>query len=103
MLAEPMLRAATALTTHLPAGANGFPDPGHGVAPPGADKILQLIRWGLWMATGACVLAAVMVGAQLALAAGGRGDHPRHAGALIWVLLGAVLVGSSTAIVSALM
>jgi hypothetical protein len=103
MLADLPLRAAAVLTAHLPTGANGFPDPGHGVAPPGGDKILQLIRWGLWLATGACVLAAVMVGAQLALAAGGRGDHHRHGGALVWVLLGAVLVGSSTAIVSALM
>ena len=101
MLAEPMLRALMP-AGHLPAGANGFPDPGHGVASPGAEKILQLLQWGLWMATGGCILAAVMVGAQLALSAG-RGDHHRHAGALLWVLMGAMVVGSATAIVAKMM
>jgi hypothetical protein len=95
-------RAAAALTTHLPADTNGFPDPGSGVAPPGADKILQLLRWGLWIATGGCILAAVMVGMQLALS-GIHGDQRRHGGALLWVLAGAIIVGSSTGLVAKMM
>jgi hypothetical protein len=94
-------RTAAAIVTRAPM-ANGFPDPGQGVAPPGADKILELLRWGLWLATGGCILAAAMVGVQIALSAV-RGDHHRHGASLGWVLMGAILVGSSTGIVSALM
>lgn len=101
MLFDLMPRAAAGLISRVPA-ANGFPDPGQGVAPPGADKILELLRWGLWLATGGCILAAVMVGVQIALSAV-RGDHHRHGASLGWVLMGAILVGSSTGIVSALM
>lgn len=103
MLQNLMPHTAAALTAHLPAAGDGsFPELGRGVAPPGSEKIVQIMQWGLWLATAGCILAAVMAGVQIALSAT-RGDHQRQSGSLLWVLAGAVVVGSSTGIVSTLL
>lgn len=78
------------------------PNPGTGVAPPGAAKFLTVLQWGAWLVTAACVAGIFIVAGSMAVRHR-RGDGGAEAaGGLVWVLVACVLVSSAGPIVNAL-
>lgn len=77
------------------------PNPGSGEPPPGAEDLLQILQWVMWIAAGICVLGIVVAGAMMAISAarGGRSDHISQLG---WALAGCVVIGSASGIVGVL-
>lgn len=80
----------------------GAPNPGGGVAPPGSEKFLLLLRWVMWLCSGVCVVGVMIAGATMALAHRGHGGGGEHAARLGWVLAGCIVIGGSSALVGAL-
>ncbi|SFL26972.1 hypothetical protein [Geodermatophilus ruber] len=76
-------------------------DPGEGVAPPGAEGIATIVQWVAWTVLAVCVVGVLLVGARMALAHR-RGEGAEHALSLAYVLGGAVLVGSASGLIAAL-
>ncbi|MGC9670956.1 hypothetical protein ACNTMW_30965 [Planosporangium sp. 12N6] len=76
------------------------PDPGTGEAPPGADKLIKLLRWVAYLATAACVAGILYSASRMAIAHR-RGDDTNVA-QLGWVLGACILIGSASGIVAAL-
>jgi hypothetical protein len=76
-------------------------DPGQGIAPPGAEGIITIVQWVAWTVLAVCVLGVLLVGARMALAHR-RGEGADHAVGLAYVLGGAVLVGSASGLIAAL-
>ena len=88
---------------HLQAAiaAAPVPDPGGGEAPPGVgDKILTILKWIAYLATAACVGGVLYTAAKMALAHR-RGDDT-NISQLGWVFAACMLIGSASAVVSAL-
>ncbi|TDB80177.1 hypothetical protein E1182_09920 [Micromonospora sp. KC721] len=84
-----------------PSGAPGVPNPGGGVAPPGvASKVLTILQWIAYLATAACVGGVLYTAAKMALAHR-RGDDT-NISQLGWVFAACMLIGSASAVVSAL-
>ena len=77
------------------------PNPGQGEAPPGADKLMTILRWAAYIALTVCVLGVIACGAMMALSHR-RGDGGDHAGRLGMVLAGCVLIGAASGLVAAL-
>lgn len=77
------------------------PNPGNGEPPPGSDKFLTILQWGAWIGLGICVIGVIIAGASMAVQHrhGGGGEHATRLG---WVMAGCVVVGSSSALVGAL-
>ncbi len=90
---------------HTLAGDVGYvlaaaPDPGSGVAPPGADKVLIVLRWAKWLFTAAAVIGALIIAGKMVVAHR-RGDDTNVSHLGVW--LGAcVLAGVAPSIVDAL-
>ncbi|MGY1634284.1 hypothetical protein ACI784_21505 [Geodermatophilus sp. SYSU D01186] len=76
-------------------------DPGQGVAPPGSEGIVTIVQWVAWTVLAVCVVGVLLVGARMALAHR-RGEGAEHAVSLAYVLGGAVLAGSASGLVAAL-
>jgi hypothetical protein len=76
-------------------------DPGEGVAPPGAEGIVTIVQWVAWVVLAVCVLGVLLVGGRMAVAHR-RGEGAAYAAELGFVLGGAVLVGSASALIAAL-
>ena len=76
-------------------------DPGQGVAPPGAGGNGTNVPWVAWTGLAACGLGGLLVGARMAVAHR-RGEGAEHAVSLAYVLGGAVLVGSASGLIAAL-
>ncbi|WP_433121933.1 hypothetical protein [Micromonospora sp. CA-246542] len=88
---------------HLQAltAAAPVPDPGSGEAPPGVgDKVLTLLKWVANLAIAACVAGVLFTAGKMALAHR-RGDDT-NVSALGWVFAACILIGSASAVVSAL-
>lgn len=84
-----------------PSGGPAVPNPGGGVAPPGvADKVLTILQWIAYLATAACVAGLLYSAGKMALAHR-RGDDT-NISQLGWVFAACLLIGSASAIVSAL-
>ncbi|MFD7502279.1 hypothetical protein [Streptomyces sp. NPDC059850] len=79
----------------------GVPDVGGGEAPPGADDLLQVLRWVAWSVTALCVAGIFGVASRMAIDHS-RGGGREHARGLGFVLGACVLVGSASGIVGAL-
>jgi hypothetical protein len=79
----------------------GVPNPGTGQAPPGAQGFLTILRWAAWTAFGICVLGVIIAGALMAVHSR-RGEGAETAARLGWVLAGAIVVGSASGLVGAL-
>jgi hypothetical protein len=75
-------------------------DVGRGQAPPGSDSLLNLLRWTAWICFGICVGAVMWAGAMMGMSAR-RGEGGEHAGRLGWTLAGAIVIGSASGIVGA--
>jgi hypothetical protein len=43
------------------------PNPGNGVAPPGADKITLVLQWGKWIFTAAAVVGGLIIAAKMVM------------------------------------
>ncbi|HEX2073186.1 MAG TPA: hypothetical protein VHF92_05320 [Geodermatophilus sp.] len=76
-------------------------DPGPGVAPPGAEGITTIVQWIAWTVLAVCVVGVLIVGGRMALAHR-RGEGAEYAASLGYVLGGAVLVGSASGLIAAL-
>ncbi|MGH3848048.1 MAG: hypothetical protein ACRDS0_42585 [Pseudonocardiaceae bacterium] len=78
------------------------PNPGGGVAPPGAEKIKLVIQWVAWLFFASCVAGIFYAGGQMVY------DHSRGMGGgegtsrLIKVLLGAIMGASASGIIGLL-
>ena len=78
------------------------PNPGRGEPPPGFDKFVTLLKWAAAISLGACVLGFLICAGTIALqhrTGGGVGDHGGRVGA---VMAACILIGSASAIVTAL-
>jgi hypothetical protein len=89
------------MITPIAAAASDILDPGSGVAPPGAEGITTIVEWVAWVVLAVCVVGVLLVGGRMALAHR-RGDGGRYAADLGYVLGGAVLVGSASGLIAAL-
>lgn len=89
------------MATLLEGGGSGVLDPGRGVAPPGAAGITTIVQWIAWLVLALCVVGILMVSGRMALAHR-RGEAAEHASGLVMVLAAAVLVGSASGLVAAL-
>jgi hypothetical protein len=78
-----------------------IPDPGQGVAPPGADRLLRGLQWVAWSVFGLCVAGELMVAGKMAISHR-RGEGGEHAAGLAWVAGACVLAGSASAFVGGL-
>lgn len=76
-------------------------DPGQGVPPPGAEGIATIVEWVAWTVLAVCVVGVLLVAGRMAVAHR-RGDGGRYAVELGFVLGGAVLVGSASGLIAAL-
>lgn len=80
--------------------APGAPNPGDGVAPPGAGNIIKVLQWLKWLVTAAAVAGGLFIAGKMVLAHR-RGDDTALSHLGIW--LGAcVLMGVAPQIVDAL-
>lgn len=77
------------------------PDPGSGIAPPGSEGLITILRWVAWIAFAVCVAGVMIAGAAMALG-NRRGEGGEHAARLGWVLAGAIVIGSASGLVGAL-
>ncbi len=76
-------------------------DPGEGAPPPGAEGIVTIVEWIAWVVLAVCVVGVLLVGARMALAHR-RGEGSAYAAELGFVLGGAILVGSASGLIAAL-
>ena len=77
-------------------------DPGEGTPPPGAEGIVTIVQWVAWTVLAVCVVGVMLVGGRMAVAHR-RGEGAAFAGELVLVLGGALLVGSASALIAALL
>lgn len=89
-----------AVVTGVISNLAAIPNPG-AAEPPGADKLVLILQWVLYIATVACVGAVVKSGIQIALSGHGRGGGGEHGMALVLSIVGAIVCGVAAAIVTA--
>lgn len=77
------------------------PDPGAGIAPPGAEKVTTIVSWVAWVAFALCVVGVIFAGAMMAVGRS-RGDGGEHASRLGWTFAGCIVIGTASALVGAL-
>ena len=76
-------------------------DPGQGTAPPGAGNLTTLVSYVAWGVTALCVVGVLIAAAKMAVAHHRGAGGGEHAAALGWVLVAAVVAGSASALVGA--
>lgn len=94
-----MFDVLTTTASHLLAAP--IPNPGTGVAPPGADKLTTLLSWVAWTVCVLCVAGVLIVAGRMAVIHH-RGEGGQHAAGLAWVAAACILVGAASGIVGAL-
>ena len=90
----------TAISTTLDIIAQ-VPNPGQGSKPPGSDGITKILSWAAWVAVVVCVLGVIIAGATMAVQHR-RGEGGESMARLGWVLGAAIVIGSASALVGAL-
>ncbi|GAA1750971.1 conjugal transfer protein TrbC [Aeromicrobium alkaliterrae] len=78
------------------------PDPGSGTAPPGSEGIITILQWAAWIAAAVCVLGVIIAGAMMAVQMQ-RGEGGQSVSRLGWVMAGAIVIGSASALVGAIL
>lgn len=94
LLTQPLLARANAEDPRPPEVTVGVPD--------WAGGFVEMLSWVSWFALGICVLGVIISGGAMALASR-RGDGGEHATRLGWVLMGCILIGSASGIVTAIL
>lgn len=81
---------------------HAVPDPGRGEAPPGSAGLVTILRWVFYIASAMCVLGVLVAGGMMAISVrhGSGGEHVSRLG---WALGGCIIIGSASALVSALL
>jgi hypothetical protein len=77
-------------------------NPGQGTPPPGAEKFHLLLRYAASISLGMCVLGFLVTAGTIAVqhrTGAGIGDHGSRVGA---VMVACILIGSASALVTAL-
>ncbi len=82
--------------------AVNVPTPNPKNAPEWATGFTAMLSWVSWFALGVCVLGVIISGGAMALASR-RGEGGEHATRLGWVLMGCIVIGSSSGIVTAML
>jgi hypothetical protein len=87
-------------------GAFGFMvlaiiNPGQGTAPPGSAQLTTLVSYVAWGVTALCVVGVLIAAGKMAVSHHRGGGGGEHAAALGWVLVAAVLAGSASALIAA--
>ncbi len=77
------------------------PNPGKGTKPPGSEGLVKILSWAAWVAFAVCVLGVIVSGAMMAISSR-RGEGGEHMSRLGYVLGGAIIIGSASALVGAL-
>ncbi len=88
--------------SHLPDILAQVPNPGRGSQPPGSNGFVTILKWAAWVAFGVCVLGVIIAGASMAVSSR-RGEGGEHMSKLGWVLGGAIIIGSASALVGAIL
>jgi hypothetical protein len=83
------------------AGVLAIIDPGQGTAPPGSGQLTTLVSYVAWGVTALCVVGVLIAAGKMAVAHHRGSGGGEHAAALGWVLVAAVLAGSASALVAA--
>jgi hypothetical protein len=94
-----LLAALPELLTSLPLDV---PDIGKGEAPPGSEGLITILRWVFYIASAMCVLGVLTAGGMMAVSVQ-RGSGGEHVTRLGWALAGCIVIGSSSALVGALL
>jgi heme/copper-type cytochrome/quinol oxidase subunit 2 len=69
--------------------------------PPGAEKLVKILNWGMWLVIFAAIIGVFITAAMMAVSYNqGRGGD--HLGRLGYVLAGCVLAGAAAGIVNGL-
>jgi hypothetical protein len=76
-------------------------DPGQGTAPPGSGQLTTLVSYVAWGVTALCVVGVLIAAGKMAVAHHRGGGGGEHAASLGWVLVAAVVAGSASALVAA--
>jgi hypothetical protein len=76
------------------------PDPGSGVAPPGSEQILIVLRWIKWLMTAAAVAGGLFIAGKMVISHR-RGDDTNVSALGFW-LLACILLGVAPQLVDAL-
>lgn len=77
---------------------DAVPDP-VSTAPPGSDKLTMVLGWALYVVIALAVLGVFVVAGKMVLSHR-RGEGGEHASSLAFVLIGCILIGSASGIVS---
>lgn len=74
--------------------------PGKGSIPSGVfgTDLARILGWVAWIATAACVVGILSVGATMAVQHQ-RGRTSEHMTGLLWVLVGCILIGAGSSLV----
>jgi hypothetical protein len=90
-------------TIHLAADVLAvIPNPGQGSAPPGSGGVMKILGWCAWIVFGAIVAGVLMVAGRMALAHR-RGEGVEVSGGLVMTLAAAIIAGSASALVGAVL
>jgi len=89
------------LTSHALDVLAAVPNPGSGSPPPGSDGFVKILRWAAYLALGVCVLGVIIAGGAMAVSSR-RGEGGEHMSRLGWVMAGAIVIGSASGLVGAL-
>jgi hypothetical protein len=76
-------------------------NPGQGTAPPGSGQLTTLVSYVAWGVTALCVVGVLIAAGKMAVAHHRGSGGGEHAAALGWVLVAAVLAGSASALIAA--
>ena len=90
------------IATQLAYFVTQVPDPGSGTAPPGSEGIITILQWAAWIAAAVCVLGVLIAGAMMAVQMR-QGEGGQSVTRLGWVMAGAIVIGSASALVGAIL
>jgi hypothetical protein len=79
-----------------------IPNPGQGTPPPGSGGITTVLGWVAWVVFACCVGGLLMVAGKMALEHS-RGGHMEMSGGVVKVIVAAIIAGSASGIIGAVL